>query len=385
MAALLEAKPDGGPASDQGPLLGLVQTIERLSSARSAVEVAAVVRSAAREACGADGVTVVVRDGEECCYVDEDAIGPLWKGRRFPMQDCISGWAMLNGRTAVISDIYADERIPHDAYRPTFVRSLVMTPVRPEQPMAAIGAYWAEIRDFASDELVTLEILARATATALENVRLIESLEAALAERDGLIRELDHRVKNNLAAVKAIAQQTLRNCASPESFNERFSDRLMALGRAHELVSRGGQGGVDLEQALREGVGESLAGRVRLDGPEVRLAPEAAANLLLAAHELATNARDHGALSVEAGGVEVEWTLREGRLELAWREIDGPAPTPPERQGFGLRMLLTGLPRSFGGAASADFAPSGLRYAISAPLSAAVRAGHAPDAAQPRR
>ncbi len=107
----------------------------------------------------------------------------------------------------------------------------------------------------------------------------------------------------------------------------------------------------------------------------MRLAAETAVNVLLAVHELVANAQDHGALSAEAGRIDMEWTLHDGRIELAWKETGGPPPSPPERQGFGLRMLLAGLPRSLGGAASVDYAPAGLRYAVSAPLSAAIRAG----------
>ena len=375
MAALLDTIPRGHAAADRGQLLALVDTIERLSVARTAEEVAAVVRSAARRACAADGVTVVLRDGDECCYVDEEAIAPLWKGSRFPMGACISGWAMLNAQTAVVPDIYADDRIPHDAYRPTFVRSLVMTPVGHDEPVAAIGAYWSEVREFAPEELIRLEIMARATATALANARLIQSLEDALAERDSLIRELDHRVKNNLASVRAIAQQTLRTADTPERFNQSLSDRLGALARAHEVLARSRHGGVSLADAIREGAGEGDAGRLKLDGPEVTLAAETAVNVLLAIHELAANAREHGALSAEAGRVELDWAVRLGKLELAWKEIGGPPGSPPERQGFGLRMLLTALPRSLGGTASLDFAPGGLRYTLSAPLSGALRAG----------
>lgn len=367
--------PTARAPAEGGQLLALLETIERLSVARTAEEVAAVVRSAARKACAADGVTIVLREGDECCYVDEDAIGPLWKGHRFPMQQCISGWVMLNGQSAVVPDIYADDRIPHDAYRPTFVRSLVMTPVRAAEPIGAIGAYWAEVREFAAEDLVKLEILARATATALENVRLIQSLKVALAERDGLIRELDHRVKNNLASVRAIAQQTLRTARTPEGFNQSFSARLSALARGHELVARSEGAGVALEQAIREGAGEAAGDRLRLAGPDVRLAAETAVNVLLAVHELVANAQDHGALSAEAGRIDMEWAVHDGRMELAWKETGGPPPSPPERQGFGLRMLLAGLPRSLGGAASVDYAPAGLRYAVSAPLSAAIRAG----------
>src|SRR5258705_3687257 len=99
-----------------------------MSLAGDVATVQNIVRLAARQLTGADGATFVLRDGDRCFYADEDAIAPLWKGQRFPMSACISGWSMLNRRAAVIEDIYADARIPHDAYRPTFVHSLVIVP-----------------------------------------------------------------------------------------------------------------------------------------------------------------------------------------------------------------------------------------------------------------
>src|SRR5262245_26657534 len=121
----------------------LLDAVTALASARDEASVFAIVRRAARDLTGADGVTFVLRQGKFCFYAEEDAIGPLWKGKRFPMETCISGWAMLNKTWAAIPDIYVDDRIPHDAYRPTFVKSLLMMPVRREDPIAAIGAYWA--------------------------------------------------------------------------------------------------------------------------------------------------------------------------------------------------------------------------------------------------
>ena len=117
----------------------LVAAVQELSLARHLDAVMAIVRRAARELTGADGATFVLRDGDKCFYADEDAIEPLWKGQRFPMSACISGWAMLNRQAAVIEDIYADPRIPADAYRPTFVKSLVMVPIRTQAPTGAIA------------------------------------------------------------------------------------------------------------------------------------------------------------------------------------------------------------------------------------------------------
>src|SRR5262249_26847987 len=110
---------------------------DRLQSAASTQDVIEVVRSAARSIFSADGVTFVLREDDLCHYVEEDAIGPLWKGQRFPMSACISGWSMLNAQTVAIEDVFADPRIPHDAYRRTFVKSLIMTPVSAGSPVAA--------------------------------------------------------------------------------------------------------------------------------------------------------------------------------------------------------------------------------------------------------
>jgi len=142
--------------------IAVADTLERLIE---------VVRGTARAVCSADGVTFVLRDGDKCHYVEEDAIAPLWKGERFPMAMCISGWCMINDRTAAIEDIFADQRIPHDAYRRTFVKSLVMTPVRAKAPVAAIGAYWSSKRRFSEREIATVEALADAVGEAMRLAR----------------------------------------------------------------------------------------------------------------------------------------------------------------------------------------------------------------------
>ena len=118
------------------------------------------------------GATFVLREGENCFYADEDAIAPLWVGQRFPMTNCISGWAMLNSQTAVVPDIETDPRIPIEVYRPTFVRSLVMAPVGRPRPVAAIGAYWSTARTPTAGEIATLEALADVTGEAVARVGL---------------------------------------------------------------------------------------------------------------------------------------------------------------------------------------------------------------------
>lgn len=352
-------------------LFTLVETIEQLSSARSVEDVADIIRIRAREISGADGVTFVLRDGEFCHYLDEAAIGPLWKGQRFPLETCISGWAMMNGRSAVIPDIYLDDRIPHDAYRPTFVKSLVMTPVRPEDPIAAIGAYWKDVRDPLPSELASLQAIARATATALENLRLLSSLNEALARSERMIRELDHRVKNTLAAALSIANQTLGSATSPAAFTEAFNSRLMALSHAHEVLQRENWTGGDLREVLALAAGED---RVTLKGPPVRLASETAVSFLVVFHELAMNARRFGALGDRGGHVSIDWSLDDDGFDLVWLERGGPGVQMPTRRGFGSRLIERGLPRDISGTGRLAFEPDGVRYELRAPVTDRVHA-----------
>jgi GAF domain-containing protein len=140
---------------------------DRIAVAETMDSLIEVVRTTARAVCSADGVTFVLRDGDKCHYVEEDAIAPLWKGQRFPLETCISGWAMLNSKTVALKDVYADARIPHDAYRKTFVKSLVMVPVRTVVPVAAIGAYWSTQKSFTVQEIATIEALADAVGDAM--------------------------------------------------------------------------------------------------------------------------------------------------------------------------------------------------------------------------
>src|SRR5690348_5071951 len=133
---------------------------DRLATAATLDEIMDVVRSSARAISGADGVTFVLREGSSYYYADENGISPLWKGQRFPMTLCISGWCMMSAKTAAIADVFADERIPHDVYRQTYVKSLVMTPVSKREPVAAIGLYWSEHRTFSDRDIATAEALA---------------------------------------------------------------------------------------------------------------------------------------------------------------------------------------------------------------------------------
>ncbi|WP_164015865.1 GAF domain-containing sensor histidine kinase [Pyxidicoccus trucidator] len=188
--------------------LVLLEVIRELAHLRELEDIMALVRRAARQLSGADGVTFVLREGDYVHYADEEAITPLWKGRRFPIQACISGWVVVNRTAAVIEDIYADERIPHDAYRPTFVKSLAMVPIRRADPIGAIGAYWAKHRLPGAREVALLQALADSTAVAVENGRLYaaeraarQAAESATRLRQELLAMVSHDLRNPLGVI----------------------------------------------------------------------------------------------------------------------------------------------------------------------------------------
>lgn len=173
----------------------LVKAVQELSLVRTLPAIQEIVRRAARELLGADGATFVLRDGDKCHYADEDAITPLWKGMRFPMTACISGWTMIHARPAMIPDIYSDPRIPADAYRPTFVKSLVMVPIRVSAPIGAIGVYWARERISSDAEVALIQALANTTSVAMENVQVYTELEQRVALRTQQLEALNQELE----------------------------------------------------------------------------------------------------------------------------------------------------------------------------------------------
>jgi PAS domain S-box-containing protein len=184
-----------------------------------------------------------------------------------------------------------------------------------------------------------------------------------------LMNELNHRVKNTLASVQAIAFQTLKGEIPLAEARARFEARLLALSRAHNLLTEQNWGRACLDRVVRDSV-EHLAGeagRFEIGGEPLWLAPRAALALALALHELGTNAAKYGALSREGGTVSVRWTSEGGRLRLEWRESGGPAVSAPARRGFGSRLIAQ-LEAELGGTARLSFEADGVRCAIDAPL-----------------
>ncbi|MFN8392920.1 MAG: ATP-binding protein [Bdellovibrionota bacterium] len=180
----------------------LIHVIQKLSFCHELDDIVSVLRGAARTLIGSDGITIILSEGDFCHYVEEDAIGPLWKGKRFPKASCVSGICMERRETIVIPDIYLDSRVPHEAYRPTFVQSLAVAPIRKEEPVGALGAYWAEKHQATPEELTALEALSSSAAMAFANVTLIGKLNAANAKKDEFISMLSHELRNPLAPIR---------------------------------------------------------------------------------------------------------------------------------------------------------------------------------------
>lgn len=148
--------PEGSHPYEPG-VAGLAAAVQNLSFAGDLAAVQDIVLKSGRGLTGADGATFVLRDGDMCFYGDEDGITPLWKGQHFPLEAHISLWSMVHRRSVAIEDVSVDERVPHDG---TSVKSLVVVPIRPADPLGAIGTYWEQRHVATAEEVELLEALA---------------------------------------------------------------------------------------------------------------------------------------------------------------------------------------------------------------------------------
>lgn len=164
-------------------LVQLIHTVKELASAQNMETVERIVIQSARQLINADGATIIFKDKDMCFYSNEDAISPLWQGKRFPIHECISGWVMENNQTVVIPDVYKDSRVPFDLYKPTFVKSLLMVPVNTVEPLGAIGNYWQNEYRPNDIEVRLMETLADAASRAIENIKLNAQLEERIKDR----------------------------------------------------------------------------------------------------------------------------------------------------------------------------------------------------------
>jgi PAS domain S-box-containing protein len=191
-----------------------------------------------------------------------------------------------------------------------------------------------------------------------------------------LMREINHRAKNMLSVVHAIAQQTAT--ASPGDFVERFSGRIQALSANQDLLVRNEWNGVEIEELVRAQLAhfaDLIGSRIAVQGPKLRLNPASAQAIGLALHELATNAGKYGALSVDTGRVNIRWEIDHGTFTMSWTECEGPPVSAPESRGFGTVVMEAMAERSVDGEVQLDYAPSGLIWRLTCPTANVLESG----------
>jgi PAS domain S-box-containing protein len=191
-----------------------------------------------------------------------------------------------------------------------------------------------------------------------------------------LLREMSHRAKNLISVIQAIAHRTLKNSASFDEFEQRFSGRLQALARSHDVLANQSWQVGSLEDLARTQLSSFVSTdteRVAISGPYVELDADAAQAIGLAVHELATNAAKYGSLSVAEGRVALLWTIVEDTLHLSWTESDGPQITSPSRKGFGHIVSNEMISRSIGAVVTSSFPASGVVWKMSVPVNNLTR------------
>jgi two-component sensor histidine kinase len=213
-------------------------------------------------------------------------------------------------------------------------------------------------------EIDAQELLAQAGIDAKER-------EAADKLQKLILEELHHRIKNTLATVSAIASQSLRNVAGAEQAQHAIEGRLLALGRAHDLLLQARWTSADLGKIVRgatEAFDNPDVPKFSIAGPDIRMTSGAVIAIAMTLNELCTNTTKFGALSVPTGRVDIAWTLDPGqRLNLTWTEKNGPAVRAPDRRSFGTRLIET-LGKQLKGEVRLTYEPGGFVYAFNVPL-----------------
>jgi len=232
-------------------------------------------------------------------------------------------------------------------------------------------------QEFLAAENVSLRLLlvqAEIDARGLLAQAGIEAKEREAADKlqKLILEELHHRIKNTLATVGAIASQSLRNVPGAEHAQQAIEGRLLALGRAHDLLLQARWTSADLGQIVRgatEAFDNPDVPKFTIAGPDVRMTSGAVIAIAMTLNELCTNTTKFGALSVPAGRVEIAWLVdpKAQRLHLKWTESNGPAVQAPDKRSFGTRLIET-LGRQLKGEVGLTYEPAGFVYALDVPL-----------------
>jgi signal transduction histidine kinase len=232
-------------------VLCLLEATHLLARTREVREVAQRTCAAAKQLSAAEGSSFVLSEGEYVYYAEEESPQRLWRGRRFPTMECISGWAIRHNQAVAIPDIYADSRIPVEAYRPTFVKSLAVLPLGHESPVGSLCVYWAREHAATEREMFLLDVLAEAASSALAHAesrqrmeqcpsRAASSAATPGAEEESMLMRLlpilTHDLKNPLGAISLAAQSLLRREGLVEQDATNVRRILASVARARYLV-----------------------------------------------------------------------------------------------------------------------------------------------------
>jgi PAS domain S-box-containing protein len=254
------------------------------------------------------------------------------------------------------------DRVYHDGYTHNAEGARVMLENEAGRPAEEtfLDFSYAPIRDAEG----------KITGVFVQGMDRTESVRAAQRQRL-LIDELNHRVKNTLATVQSIASQTLRSATDLASAREAFEARIVALSKAHNMLSARQWHDTDIGALICQELGAYENEQVRYAGPAVMINAKATVALSLVMHELATNAAKHGALSERAGTLSVTWAEdRDGNLVVEWIERGGPAVQEPAHKGFGSRLLRMVVAGELGGALDTTYAPEGFSARLTIPPAA---------------
>jgi len=292
------------------------------------------------------------------------------------------GMALRDSRRIVVADVreqFQGDEAALAPYRRSGLCSVQSTPlVNYGRLIGVLSTHWSQPRAVEGHDFRAFDILARWAAALLDRSRSEAALRNSETQQRILVAELQHRTRNLLAVVQAIARETAENSVSLEDFTDVFSLRLGALARVQGLLSRAHEQPITIGTLVKmelDAIGNSgLQGRIRLSGPDVELRPSTVQTIDLALHELATNARKHGSLGAGQGSLDVSWRVLKGEpdhLVLEWCE-QGPE-LPAEQlstahRGYGRELIEHALPYSLGASTSFLLGPSGIVCNIDIPL-----------------
>ena len=290
------------------------------------------------------------------------------------------GASLRDCKRVIVPDVETNEMIAGtldlEIFRRTGIRAMQTTPLlsRDGHILGMISTHWARPHCPSERDLILFDLLARQASDLIE--RSIAQDHAGL-----LLLEVNHRAKNLLTVVQAMARQTAGR-GDPATFAEQFCNRLAGIAASQDLLVQNNWQGVDVGELVRSQLchlGDLLESRIRLEGPALQLTPAAAQSIGMALYELSTNSVKYGALANDVGTVAIEWASRqdapEPRFSMSWQERHGPTITPPIRPGFGHSVIVRSIEYALEASVSLVFAAAGLSWQVDAPADVTLDAG----------